>query len=53
MRLLLNLSKSALLGALDPDPKAIANGLYTSHPLQSTCSLCYSQSPGSWSSWTP
>jgi hypothetical protein len=39
--------------SLDPDPKAIANGLYTSQPLQDPCYLCSSQSPLTWSSWTP
>ena len=85
MRLLLNSSRGALLGAalllsacatqdyasrmsephfglrmfphfdasLDPDPRAIANGLYTSQPLQGPCYLCSSQSSLTWSSWSP
>ncbi len=39
--------------SLDPDPKAIANGLYTTEPLRGPCYLCASQSPFTWSSWSP
>ena len=37
----------------DPDPVAVANGLYSSRPLQGTCYLCSSQSPMIWGSWAP
>jgi len=39
--------------SVDPDPKAIANGLYTQQPLQGPCYLCSSQSQSSWFSWSP
>jgi hypothetical protein len=39
--------------SLDPDPKAIANGLYSPQPLQGPCYFCSSQSPVNWSNWSP
>ncbi len=39
--------------SVDPDPKAIANGLYTSQPLQGPCYVCSSQSSFTGSSWSP
>jgi hypothetical protein len=38
--------------SLDPDPKAIADGLYTSQPLHDPCFVCFSQ-PFTGSSWSP
>jgi hypothetical protein len=38
----------------DPDPVAVANGLYTSRPLQSPCYLCSpSQAPFDQAGWSP
>jgi len=38
----------------DPDPVAVANGLYSSRPLQGPCYLCSSsQSPMTWGAWSP
>lgn len=40
--------------SVDPDPVAIANGLYTSRPLQGPCYLCSrSQSQFNWAGWSP
>lgn len=42
--------------SVDPDPAAIANGLYSSRPLQGSCLAyfgCSSQSPVEWSGWSP
>jgi hypothetical protein len=38
----------------DPDPAAVANGLYTSRPLQRPCYLCSpSQAPFTQAGWSP
>lgn len=38
----------------DPDPVGVANGLYTSRPLQGPCYLCSpSQSQFSQAGWSP
>jgi hypothetical protein len=40
--------------SVDPDPAAIANGLYTSRPLQGPCYFCSrSQSPFDRAGWSP
>ena len=40
-------------GASDPDPRAVANGLYAVRPLQYGCYRCSSQTPLNWSGWSP
>jgi hypothetical protein len=37
----------------DPDPRAVANGLYAVRPLQYGCAWCTSQPPLYWSGWSP
>ena len=37
--------------SIDPDPMAIANGLYTPHSLQYSCFRC--STPLEWSGWSP
>jgi hypothetical protein len=39
-------------GSADPDPEAVANGLYTPRPLQQ-CYLCSPQAQFQWSGWAP
>ncbi len=39
--------------SVDPDPMAIANGLYRSRPLQNSCYTCAAQSPLNWAGWSP
>ncbi len=39
--------------AVDPDPMAIANGLYAPRPLQNSCYRCASQSQLDWTGWSP
>jgi hypothetical protein len=39
-------------GSADPDPMAVANGLYTPRPLQQ-CYLCSSQAQFQWGGWAP
>ena len=39
--------------SVDPDPRAIANGLYASPSFQVPCFRCSSQSQLNWSSWAP
>jgi hypothetical protein len=39
-------------GSVDPDPRAISNGLYSPRPLQQ-CYLCSPQSQLNWSGWSP
>jgi hypothetical protein len=40
-------------GSVDPDPTAVANGLYTPRALQDQCYGCSSQSQWNWGSWSP
>lgn len=37
----------------DPDPMAVANGLYAPQPLQAPCYSCSSESGFKWGSWAP
>lgn len=37
----------------DPDPMAVANGLYSPQPLQAPCYRCSSQSQFSRAGWAP
>jgi hypothetical protein len=37
--------------SVDPDPMAIANGLYAPHNLQYSCFRC--STPLEWSGWSP
>jgi hypothetical protein len=37
----------------DPDPMAVANGLYAPRPLEGPCYLCSSQSQFNWAGWSP
>ena len=39
--------------SVDPDPRAISNGLYASPNLQVPCYRCSSQSQLNWSGWSP
>jgi hypothetical protein len=39
--------------AADPDPTAIANGLYAPQQFQTPCYRCSSQSQFNWDSWAP
>jgi hypothetical protein len=40
--------------SIDPDPRAIANGLYAPQPLLGPCYWCSSQqSQLNWSGWSP
>lgn len=39
--------------SVDPDPMAVANGLYMPRPLQGPCYLCSSQSKSNWAAWSP
>jgi hypothetical protein len=39
-------------GSVDPDPRAVTNGLYTPRSLQQ-CYLCSTQSQLNWSGWAP
>ena len=39
--------------SVDPDPRAIANGLYASPNLLVPCYSCSSQSQLNWSGWAP
>lgn len=39
--------------SVDPDPMAIANGLYAPRPLQDPCYRCSSQSQFNWAGWSP
>jgi hypothetical protein len=39
--------------SVDPDPMAIANGLYAPRPLQDACYRCSSRSPINWAGWSP
>lgn len=39
--------------SVDPDPRAIVNGLYAPQPLQGPCYWCSSQSQLNWSGWSP
>lgn len=39
--------------AVDPDPMAIANGLYAPRPLQNSCYRCSPQSQLDWTGWSP
>lgn len=40
-------------GSADPDPMAIANGLYTPRPLQNSCYLCSPRAQFQWGGWAP
>lgn len=37
----------------DPDPMAVANGLYAPQPLKAPCYHCSTQSQSNWTSWAP
>ena len=39
--------------SIDPDPRAVANGLYAPQPLLGPCYSCSPQSPLNWSGWSP
>jgi hypothetical protein len=39
--------------SVDPDPRAIANGLYAPQPLLGPCYSCSGQPPLNWSGWSP
>ena len=39
--------------SVDPDPMAIANGLYAPRPLHDPCYRCSSQSQFNWAGWSP